>query len=57
MDCDNETDKINFPLKAKFGNYRIASSMLKTEYTYESAPKIIRERSDEINEKDEAKII
>ena len=30
MDCLNETDKINFPLKAKFGNYRIASSMLKT---------------------------
>ena len=30
MDCFNETDKINFPSKAKFGNYRIASSMLKT---------------------------
>ena len=28
MDCQNEIDKINFPLKAKFGNYRIATSML-----------------------------
>ena len=49
MDCKNNIDKINFPTKAKFGNYRIATSMLKAEYTNEASTELVRAHSDEIN--------
>ena len=49
MDCKNSIDKINFPSKAKFGNYRIATSILKAEYTNEASTEMVRARSDEIN--------
>lgn len=49
MDCKNNIDKISFPLKLKFGNYRIATSKLKAEYSNEASTELVRAHSDEIN--------
>lgn len=52
MNTKRRVDKIYAVITSRnFGNYSVAREQLKVEYTHESAPKIIRERSDLINKR------